>query len=91
MSQGNSLKVKDLLSNAPADPKFNDFTQFQFRMFTTNVNKSKEEITVSPIALAVCIGDYGMLDSLLGYLNNVDIEKGLYARAHNPPILNNRM
>jgi hypothetical protein len=46
-------------------------------MFTTNVNKSKEEITVSPIALAVCIGDYGMLDSLLGYLNNVDIEKGL--------------
>lgn len=59
-------------------------------MFSTGVNKSKEEITVSPIALAVCIGDYGMLNSLLGYLNNINIEKGLEARAHNPPILNNR-
>lgn len=90
MSQGHSIEVKDLLSKAPDDPKFNDFTHFQFRMFSSNVNKSREEITVSPIALAVCIGDYGMLDSLLGYLTNIKIEKGLEARAMNPPILNNR-
>jgi hypothetical protein len=58
-------------------------------MFSTNVNKSKEEVTVSPIALAVCIGDYGMVDSLIGFLHNLHIDKGLEARAQNPPILNN--
>ena len=66
--------MKELLSKAPVDPKFNDFSQFLFKMFSTNVNKSKEEITVSPIALAACIGDYGIIDSLIGYLSNVKIE-----------------
>ena len=55
-------------------------------MFHSSVNKSREEIFVSPIALAANIGDYAMLDSILGYLKNIKVDEGLQARALNPPI-----
>lgn len=45
---------------------------------------------VSPIGLAANIGDYGIMDALLQYLQNVKIDTGLYAKALNAPIINNR-
>lgn len=56
-------------------------------MFNKNVRFKREEVLVSPIALATCIGDYSMLEALLGYLTNVNVDRGLYARALNQPIM----
>lgn len=45
------------------------------------VNKAGEEIFVSSIALAVNVGDYSMLDSLLNHLKNVNIDEGIEAKS----------
>lgn len=55
----------------------NDFNKFRFKM----VNKAGEEIFVSSIALAVNVGDYSMLDSLLNHLKNVNIDEGIEAKS----------
>jgi hypothetical protein len=77
--------------NAPDNHQFNDFNQFKFKMHNQSINQSREEIFVSPIALAVNIGDYALLDSLLEYLKNIQINNGLEARTLNPPIINNKL
>jgi len=59
-------------------------------MFHHELSKNREEVYVSPLALAVNIGDFGMLDSLLGYLKNVQVDEGMQARALNPPIHKNK-
>jgi hypothetical protein len=59
-------------------------------MYNSNIHKSREDVFISPTALAANAGDFAMLESILGYLQNIDIEKGLEAKAINPPILNNR-
>ena len=59
-------------------------------MFNSNAHKRREDVFISPVALAANAGDFSMMESVLSYLKNVDIEKGLVAKAINPPILNNR-
>jgi hypothetical protein len=54
------------------------------------VNRNREEILVSPIALAANVGDFPMLDSLLNYLQNIKIDEGVQTRALDPPIHKNR-
>ena len=44
-------------------------------------NKQGEEIFVSPIALAVNVGDYSMLDSLINHLKNINIDEGIEAKS----------
>jgi hypothetical protein len=44
-------------------------------------NKQGEEIFVSAIALAVNVGDYAMLDSLLNHMKNVNIDEGIEAKS----------
>lgn len=90
MCKGRSEEVHRLLQMAPDAPDFTDFREFQFKMFHSSVNKSREEIFVSPIALAANIGDYAMLDSILGYMKNIKVDEGLQARALNPPIQKTR-
>jgi len=43
-----------------------------------------EKAFVSAIALAVNVGDYNLLDALLGYLEHVDMDEGLLSRTANP-------
>ena len=68
MCKGRSLEVHRLLKQAPNQADFNDAKTFKFKMFHQNLNKNREEIFITPIALAVNIGDYAMLDALLGTL-----------------------
>ena len=46
---------------------------------------------MTPIALAVNVGDYAMLDSLLNHLKNIKIDEGLEAKSPlktgSPPLL----
>lgn len=72
ITSGNALGVHRLLKLTPE----NDFSKFRFKM----MNHDGEEIYVSVIALAVNVGDYGMLDSLLSYLNNINIDEGIEAK-----------
>lgn len=90
MTSGQSAEVRDLLAKAPDNPKFTDARSFQFKMFNSNAHKSREEVFISPLALAANAGDFSMMESVLSYLKNVDVERGLVAKAINPPILNNR-
>ena len=71
MSAGQSKGVQDVLAKAPDDRLFNDFNEFKFKMHQTNINRTREEVLVSPIALAVNVGDYAMLDALFLYLENI--------------------
>lgn len=73
ITSGNALGVHRLLKLAPE----NDFAKFRFKM----QNKQGEEIFVSPIALAVNVGDYSMLDSLINHLKNINIDEGIEAKS----------
>lgn len=60
------------MQNAPDDPKFLECSQFYFAMFTHSIEKNKEQKMISPIAVAVNVGDYELLDTLLNCkINNV--------------------
>lgn len=72
ITSGNSLGVHRLLKLAPE----NDANKYRFKM----INKQGEEIFVSAIALAVNVGDYSMLDSLLNHLKNINIDEGIEAK-----------
>ena len=72
--------VEELLVNAPPYHEFPSFTDarvFKFSMFNAEANKFKEEKTCSPVAIASCVGDLRMLDVILAYMQNVEIEYGL--------------
>ena len=73
ITTGNALGVHRLLKLAPE----NDFSKFRFKM----QNKAQEEIFVSPIALAVNVGDYSMVDSLINHLKNINIDEGIEAKS----------
>ena len=77
MCKGNTIDVHRMLKQAPDLPDFNDCGMFRFKMYHQNINKNKEEIFVTPLALAVNIGDYAMLDSILKFLSNMKIDSGL--------------
>ena len=72
ITSGNSLGVQRLLKFAP----HSDYNKFRFKM----VNKSGEEIFVSAISLAVNVGDYQMLDSILTHMKNINIDEGIEAK-----------
>jgi hypothetical protein len=90
MCKGNSVEVHRMLKQAPDLPDFNDCGQFRFKMYHSNINKNKEEVYVTPVGLAVNIGDYALLDSLLKFLRNLNSDAGLQSTALNAPILNNK-
>lgn len=41
------------------------------------INKDGEELFVSALALAVNVGDYSMVDSILTHLKGIDIDEGI--------------
>ena len=43
-------------------------------MFHNNINKNREEVYITPVALAINIGDYAMLDALLGYFKSLNVD-----------------
>ena len=87
MCKGLSVEVHRMLKMAPNQPEYNDYAHFKFKMFHQNVNKQREEIFISPIALAVNIGDYAMVDSLLNYFKNLKIEEGIHAKSLTPSVV----
>ena len=90
MCKGRALEVHRLLKSAPDQPEFNDAKTFKFKMFHQNLNKNREEIFITPVALAVNIGDYSMLDAILKTLQNVNLDQGMQAKALNAPIIKNK-
>lgn len=66
LCEGYVYEVKKLLENAPrGNPRFKNCEEFYFAMFSSNVERSKESRLVSPIAVAVCVGDPSLLESLI--------------------------
>ena len=63
--EGYTSEVRRLLRDAPSDPSYLDCREFYFGMFINSVEKNKESKMISPIAVAVNVGDYEMLDDLL--------------------------
>ena len=53
-----------------------DYGKFRFKM----LNRSGEEIFVSILALAVNVGDYAMLESILSTLKNINFDEGIEAK-----------
>lgn len=87
MCKGLTVEVHRMLKQAPLLPEFNDYSHFKFKMFHQNVNKQREGIFISPVALAVNIGDYAMVDSLLNYFKNLKIEEGIHAKSLTPNVV----
>ena len=44
------------------------------------MNRAGEEIFVSVLALAVNVGDYAMVESILAHLKNVNLDEGIEAK-----------
>ncbi|CDW86950.1 ankyrin repeat protein [Stylonychia lemnae] len=63
--EGYTTEVRRLIRDAPNEPNYLDCREFYFGMFVNSVDKSKESKMISPIAVAVNVGDYEMLDDLL--------------------------
>lgn len=76
IQSGNSIGVHRLLKVAPET----DYRHYKFKM----INKQGEEIFVSAIALAVNLGDYAMLDSLLNNLTKIKVDEGIEAKMSGP-------
>lgn len=53
-----------------------DYGKFRFKM----INRTGEEIFVSIIALAVNVGDYAMLESILSTFKNINVDEGIEAK-----------
>ena len=49
-------------------------------MFRKDLGELREEKTCSPLAIAVSIGDENLVQVLLGYLRDLDIEEGLHVK-----------
>lgn len=90
ITAGNTREVRNTLAKAPDIPKFKDFEEYQFKMVNNGLRISREDVFVSILALAVNVGDYGMLDAVFHYLDKINVELGLQAKALNKPIINNR-
>lgn len=75
--EGYTSEVKRLLREAPDEPAFLDSREFYFGMFMHSIEKSKESKMISPIAVAVNVGDYDLVDELLN--SNFKIAKLLKA------------
>jgi hypothetical protein len=56
-------------------------------MFHQQVDKAKEQKLISPIAVAVNVGDPELLEILLDNLKNVNIEFGLERRRKSATVL----
>lgn len=63
--EGYTSEVRRLLRDAPDEPAYLDCREFYFGMFNHSIEKNKETKMVSPIAVAVNVGDYELLDDLL--------------------------
>jgi hypothetical protein len=49
-------------------------------MFSKNVKVTREEVYLSPLAVAVLVGSLSMLDSVFNYLQGVKVERGFEAK-----------
>ena len=66
LCDGAVQEVHQLFSGAPEDdPKFRDSEQFYFAMYHQQVDHNKETKLISPIAVAVNVGDPQLLTVLL--------------------------
>jgi len=63
--EGYTSEVRRLLRDTPDEPAYLDCREFYFGMFNHSIEKNKETKMVSPIAVAVNVGDYELLDDLL--------------------------
>lgn len=52
-------------------------SKFRYKM----INRDGEEMFVSVLALAVNVGDYSMVDSILAHLKGINIEEGIEAKS----------
>ena len=88
MCEGYVEEVRKLFEGAPKDDmRFRDCKQFYFAMFHHQVDKAKEQKLISPIAVAVNVGDPELLEILLDNLKNVNIEFGLERRRKSATVL----
>eukprot|EP00347_Sterkiella_histriomuscorum_P003332 403364693 len=85
--EGYSSEVRRLLRDAPDEPSYLDCREFYFGMFMHSIDKNKESKMISPIAVAVNVGDYELVDDLLNYLQNINIEFGIETRMKTQTIL----
>ena len=53
------------MQSAPNNPKFLDSSYFYFSMFNKSIDKNKESKIISPLAVAVNVGDPDLVDFLL--------------------------
>ena len=66
LCEGSTNDVQSLFAGAPEDePKFRSSEQFYFAMFHQQVDHNKETKLISPIAVAVNVGDPMLLEILL--------------------------
>ena len=56
--EGYTSEVKRLLNEAPDEPAYLDCREFYFGMYMKSIEKSKETKIISPIAVAVNVGDF---------------------------------
>ena len=53
-------------------------------MFKRDLGELREEKVCSPLAIAVCIGDAKLVDAILCYMSEVEIEFGLNRTSKTP-------
>lgn len=68
--EGYTSEVRRLLREAPNEPSYLDSREFYFGMFMHSIDKNKESKMISPIAVAVNVGDYELVDELLNRKNS---------------------
>ena len=78
--KGETQEMENLLRTAPVfkeNPEFTDYKTYKFSMFKKDIGEFMESKVCSPLAIAVCSGDLKMVELILAYMTNVDMEFGL--------------
>lgn len=81
--KGQPEEVEHMLMQAPSygqHPGFTDARTYKFSMFRRDVGELREDKVCSPLAIAVSVGDANLVEVILGYLRDLDIEEGLVVR-----------
>lgn len=76
VQKSESNEAIKMLAHAPFNSLFNEFKSFKFQTQFVTSDGKKKLASISPLALAVLMGDMKLFDFIINYMRDIEVDFG---------------